>query len=413
MIKERFSSWLLTLRYLSIESFTAALSLCFLLVGAMLVPLGLITGLPFATTAVAMLREWADMARKRTTEFSGQRLSTSYPLITAQSYKGRFELLWSRTTRKDALWLLIHGVPLLAIGFFTIALPFAALNSLLIPLYWEPVSHFTEIANPYPVTSWAVAATMPLVAAVYAALAWWLIPVTGKMFSRSQAKLLDIGRATLLAERVTALTASKAAALEAHSSELRRIERDLHDGAQNKLVGVVMMLGMTMRSLETGGSNTLEHLRRAQDAATDALSTLRTMVHDIYPPVLDELGLDGALAAVAVRSACPCTLHISQLQRSPAAIEAAAYFVVAEAVTNTNKYGSATRLDVSLELEIVDNVDCLVLIVEDDGVGGAVERPAGGLAGIRRRVETFEGTMTLTSPHGGPTTIKAVLPCGW
>ncbi|MGP9504224.1 sensor histidine kinase [Specibacter sp. AOP5-B1-6] len=413
MRKLRPRRWMRALRYLVIESVAAAASLCFVVAGLVLLPLGLITGLPFAPAAVALLRRWADLARKRTSSFSGRQLVISYPPITAGSYKERILLLRSRATRKDALWLLAHGIALLSLGFAAIGLPLAAVNSLLIPLYWEPLSKYATVANPYPVVSWQDAATMPVVAAVYALLSWWLVPAAARLFSWSQTKLLNIGRATLLAARVTALTASRAAALEAHSSELRRIERDLHDGAQNKLVSVVMMLGMAMRSVETGGSNTSEHLRRAQDAATDALSNLRTMVHDIYPPILDELGLEGALAAVAVRSGCPCTLHVSHLPRSPAAVEAAAYFVVAEAVTNANKHGSATRLDLSATFEVVGLVDCLVLTVQDDGVGGAVERPAGGLAGIRRRVEAFEGTMAVSSPVGGPTMIRTVLPCAW
>jgi signal transduction histidine kinase len=131
-------------------------------------------------------------------------------------------------------------------------------------------------------------------------------------------------------------------------------------------------------------------------------------VHDIYPPILDELGLEGALASLAGRSVVPCTLEATAIGRVPAAVESASYFVVAEALTNVNKYSEATTATVRVERE----GELLLIAVEDDGVGGAVERLGGGLAGIRRRIEAFEGTMELTSPAGGPTILRTELPCG-
>jgi signal transduction histidine kinase len=230
--------------------------------------------------------------------------------------------------------------------------------------------------------------------------------------------VLPPGRTGRLAVRVRALTASRAAALDAHGAELRRIERDLHDGAQNRLVSVVMMLGIAERSLETNPADALPQLRRAQEAATDALAGLRTMVHDIYPPILDELGLEGALSALAGRSAVPCSLETDALRRMPTAVESATYFVVAEALTNVNKYSGANRATVSVRygparLSDASSVERLVITIEDDGRGGATERLGGGIAGIRRRVEAFEGTMQLTSPAGGPTTMRVELPCEW
>lgn len=168
-----------------------------------------------------------------------------------------------------------------------------------------------------------------------------------------------------------------------------------------------MMLGIAERAQETGG-DVLEPLRRAQDAATDALAGLRRTVHDIYPPILDELGLEGALTSLAGRSVVPCTIEADEVGRVPAAVESASYFVVAEALTNVSKYSEATRAAV----RVVREGEILRITVEDDGVGGAVERPGGGVAGIRRRIEAFEGALELTSPVGGPTILRAELPCG-
>ncbi|OZB83264.1 histidine kinase, partial [Microbacterium sp. 13-71-7] len=182
----------------------------------------------------------------------------------------------------------------------------------------------------------------------------------------------------------------------------------LHDGAQNRLVSVVMMLGIAERSLQGEGAQTVEQLRRAQEAATEALSALRRTVHDIYPPILDELGLEGALASLAGRSAVPCTLEAVGVGRVPAAVESATYFIVAEALSNVSKHSAANRAAVRVRRRH----DVLEVAVEDDGVGGAVERPGGGYAGIRKRLEAFEGAMTLTSPPGGPTVLRTELPCG-
>ena len=229
-----------------------------------------------------------------------------------------------------------------------------------------------------------------------------------RLLSWVSARLLATPKKSRLAARVDALTLSRAAALDAHGAELRRIERDLHDGAQNRLVNVVMMLGIAERALETDPDGVLEPLRRAQDAATDALEGLRRTVHDIYPPILDELGLEGALASLAGRSVVPCTIEAVAVGRVPAAVESASYFVVAEALTNVNKYSQATQAQV----RVIREGERLIITVQDDGVGGAQARTGGGLAGIRRRVEAFEGSCTLTSPVGGPTILRTELPCG-
>ncbi|WFR74688.1 histidine kinase [Prescottella defluvii] len=254
---------------------------------------------------------------------------------------------------------------------------------------------------------------MPLVALAYAALGWWLIPLMARGVAGITSRLLAPRRETELSERVSALTASRAAALDAHAAELRRIERDLHDGAQNRLVAVVMMLGLAERSLRVAPEQALPQLLRAQDAASDALSELRTLVHDIYPPVLDELGLGGAVSALAGRSAVPCVLDVDRLRRAPAAVEAAAYFVIAEALTNVAKHSGAERVQVTIATRDDERGATMLIDIVDDGVGGAVESAGSGLAGIRRRVAAFEGTMTIHSPLGGPTRLEVQLPCGF
>lgn len=136
-------------------------------------------------------------------------------------------------------------------------------------------------------------------------------------------------------------------------------------------------------------------------------------MHHIYSPTLDELGLESALSAVAGRSVAPCILAASGLERVPTAVESATYFVVVEALTHVNKYSVASRLSVSIVSDHSTQIQRLLVAVEGNGNGGAIERPGGGIAGIRRRVEAYEGKLMLASPAGGPTIMRVELPCGW
>jgi len=413
--KERLRRWWAAYLVVLTEALAGFVSLGLLMLGLVLSPLMLFTGgWLIAPRYVALLRWWAAHARTRVGRYADRPVNVHYPPIPDRlSVEGRLGLVFDRSTGRDVRWLAAHGVVGTVVALVGAALPIAALNTLLIPGYWYLLPAESPVGSLYPVTSWGLAATMPLLALGYAAISWWLIPAMARGITRAQEILLTPSRTAHLAERVTALTASRAAALSAHSAELRRIERDLHDGAQNRLVSVVMMLGIAERALETNPATALPLVRRAQDAATDALAGLRTTVHDIYPPILDELGLEGALSAVAGRSAIPCVLDVGGLHRVPTAVESATYFVVAELLTNATKHSGAEQVRVRVESDFSAVVDRLLIVVADDGHGGAVERPAGGLAGIRRRVEAFEGTMRLTSPVGGPTTIEVELPCGW
>jgi len=415
MSRDRLLRWWRALRYLIVELGAGFASLGFIIIGLAMTPLLIFSGgWLIAPLIVRPLRWWAGLARERNSRHRGGSIQSAYiPLPTSPSMESSLRVTFSRSTGRDLLWLLGHGLITPVVTLLTIAVPLSVVNSLLVPAYWYLAPAGDPISSPYPVTSWAAAAWMPLVALGYALIAWWLVPGIAFGLRWVQVAALTPGKKARLSERVTALTASRAAALDAHSAELRRIERDLHDGAQNRLVSVVMMLGMAERSLENHTDGALPQLRRAQEAATDALAGLRTMVHDIYPPCLDELGLEGSLSAVAGSSGVPCTLEVSGLHRMPAAVESAAYFVVAEAVTNVNKYSAATRVNVSVTCDSSDPEDMLHIVIEDDGRGGAVERPGGGIAGIRRRVEAFEGTVQLTSPVGGPTVMRVELPCGW
>jgi signal transduction histidine kinase len=235
-----------------------------------------------------------------------------------------------------------------------------------------------------------------------------LVPAMAQVQGRPGRQLLSAGPDTDLSLRIAELTATRAAALDAHATELRRIERSLHDGTQNRLVTVTVLLGAARRKVARDPAGAGELLERAQSAAEQALAELRSVSRSILPPVLDDRGLAGALSGLAAECAVPCRTDVDVPQRCPASVEATAYFVVAEALTNIAKHSGAEHASVTVR----GRGGRLHLRVEDDGRGGADEDGGSGLTGIRRRVAAHDGTLRLTSPPGGPTTLEVDLPCG-
>jgi signal transduction histidine kinase len=219
-----------------------------------------------------------------------------------------------------------------------------------------------------------------------------------------------------LSERVEQLTQTRAGAIAAHSAELRRIERDLHDGAQARLVSLSMRIGLAKRAYDRDPQAAWRLLGEAQEHAEEALAELRQVVRGIHPPILTDRGLAGAVRALAASSGLEVAVRADDFDggpRAPAAVEAAAYFVVAEALTNAARHSGSSRAEVSLT-----RADTGVrVVVRDEGKGGAEftgnDAGATGLVGMRRRVAALDGTFTLTSPAGGPTVIEAELPCAW
>jgi signal transduction histidine kinase len=209
-----------------------------------------------------------------------------------------------------------------------------------------------------------------------------------------------------LEERIRVLETTRAGAVDVQETELRRIERDLHDGAQARLVALGMNLGMAEQKLEADPDAARDLVAEARVGIEEALRELRDLARGIHPPVLTDRGLEAAISSLAHTSAVPVSVSADVPERPPAAVETAAYFVVAEAMANAAKHAGATRIEVRL----VRLPSTLVVEVSDDGRGGA--DPSGsGLTGLRRRVEALDGTLTLTSPSGGGTTLRAELPC--
>ena len=203
--------------------------------------------------------------------------------------------------------------------------------------------------------------------------------------------------------------AGRTSAVAADATHRRRIERDLHDGAQARLVGLAVDLGRARERLE-GGADTAEAtelVRAAHEEAKIALSEVRDLARGIHPAILADRGLDPALSSLAARVPVPVDLSVRLQEPVPVEVEAAAYFVVSEALANAARHAGATRIAV----DVGRQGDSVVIEVRDDGSGGAKATAGSGLAGLRERVAALGGVLVVDSPAGGPTIVKAVIPC--
>jgi signal transduction histidine kinase len=312
--------------------------------------------------------------------------------------------------RRDLDWVLVHGTFGIAVSLVGLTLPVNGVQDVTYPLWWRLLSPTDPAPN---LVFWSVRDTsdalkVALLGLVLAVVFVVLAPGLARLQAWPGRRLLAPTADTDLSLRVAQLSATRAAALDAHATELRRIERSLHDGTQNRLVAVTVLLGATRRALTRDPSGADAMLERAQDAAEQALAELRTVVRGILPPVLADRGLAGALAGLAADCSVPCRIDVDVPGRCAASVEATTYFVVAEALTNIAKHSQARHATVTVRRQGA----ALSLRVQDDGVGGAEEHEGSGLTGIRRRIEAHDGRLALTSPPGGPTTLQVELPCG-
>ncbi|WP_432955938.1 sensor histidine kinase [Micromonospora haikouensis] len=355
--------------------------------------------------ALRVVRSVADRERLRLSRWGPEILSP--PPASGRALAG----LRDPAVRRELVWLPVHASFGLAMGLLGLTLPLTALQSLTFPFWHRLVP--PEAGGP-GLVSWRIdgladAIGVSLLGAALMAVLFG----AGLWLARLQAwpglLLLSPVAGTDLSLRVAQLTATRAAALDAHAAELRRIERSLHDGTQNRLVAVTVLLGAAGRALARDPAAGRELVERAQLAAEQALGELRTVVRSILPPVLDDRGLVGALDGLVAGCALPCRLDVHLPSRCAVSVEATAYFVVAEALTNAVRHSGATSVAVSVTMDVENRR--LRLTVSDDGCGGADEDGGSGLAGIRRRIEAYDGKFLLTSPPGGPTTMDVELPC--
>jgi signal transduction histidine kinase len=230
-----------------------------------------------------------------------------------------------------------------------------------------------------------------------------------RLDTRAAQVLLGPSRVAALEHRVETLTESRAGVVDAADAERRRIERDLHDGAQQRLVSLAMNLGLARAELSDLPEGARQVIAEAHDEAKEALAELRHLVRGLHPVILEDRGLDAALSGLAARSPVPVRLRVDVAERVPPAVEAVAYFMVSEALANVAKHSGASHAEVDARRD----GGVLQVSVTDDGTGGADPSRGTGLGGLAQRIRSVDGTLSISSPAGGPTVLTAELPCAW
>jgi signal transduction histidine kinase len=361
-------------------------------------------GLLLAPVALRALHTLADRERTRLSRWGAEVISPG-PRPTRLRMAAA-----DPTTRKELRWLSGHATLGLLLGSIGLLLPLSAVRDVSFPLWWwlVPDGQATPTLALWTVRSWPSAFAVLLLGLGWLAISIGFLPGMARLQARGGGRWLPPGAGVDLSLRIAELTATRAGALDAHAAELRRIERSLHDGTQNRLVAVTVLLGAARRMVARDPAGADAVLEKAQSAAEQALAELRAVARGILPPVLVDRGLAGALDGLAATCPVPCRVDVELPDRCAASVEASAYFVVAEALTNIARHSRARQATVTVR----SRNERLYLRIDDDGDGGADEGGGSGLIGIRRRVEAHDGTVALASPSGGPTTLTVDLPCG-
>lgn len=317
-------------------------------------------------------------------------------------------------------WLdLLYGIiifPFSVVAFaLTVALPVATLGAFAYPLWgwilrravgpenYQDLPQRLGVANTHTESS-----LFYLAAGLVLAFAVWPWAVRGCAQMRAHLARVLLTAVGEFQERIADLSESRAAAVSAEASALRRLERDIHDGPQQRLVHLAMELSRAQRQLGRDVGEAQETLDGAISATRETLDELRALSQGIAPPVLTDRGLPAALAALVSRSVIPVKLDTESQERFPTAVENVVYFVAAEALTNIAKHSNADSGDVRLSRR----GNRLVLTVGDNGMGGAHTAKGSGLAGLAERVKAVEGEFVVESPAGGPTVVALEVPCG-
>ena len=307
-------------------------------------------------------------------------------------------------TSRDYIWLAVNSTAGIALATIPGILLTHGIQAVAYTYTWRFTTSFYAL---HPVTTQNGAWSALITGTLFLTLAYLLTPAALHAYTRLNRRLLAPTEHARLAARVAHLASTRAHTIDAQASEVRRIERDLHDGAQARLVALGMSLGMAEEMLTDNPQAAHRLLTEARESTRQALTELSDLVRGIHPPVLVERGIDGAVRALAVTHQIPVTVDIDLPGRPPDPVESAAYFAVAELLTNTAKHAHATRAWVRIN----HGRDRMVLTVGDNGRGGLDPDAGTGLSGIRRRLSAFDGTMNCLSPRGGPTIITMELPC--
>jgi signal transduction histidine kinase len=409
------------LAYLTLGLASGIFAITWFFIGPALSVMLIITliGIPKLYGDLWITRWWCDGERLRGA-LVGVPMERSRRLWPGDGFLQRLRsALTDPMTWREMVWLILMfgigtGCFIAGVTAFSIGLGFLTL-----PVWGWAIPDGVDVGVTHLDALWQMIAFAVLVGPPAAVAAAWVVRGTALV----QAKLAQVLLAGDEQERIEELTVSRAGAVDAAAVELRRIERDLHDGAQARLVALAMEIGMAREQIERDPQAAAALLAGAHEDAKTALAELRDLARGIHPAILTDRGLDAAVSALAARCPVPCTVAIELDRRLPAAVESAAYFTVAEALANVAKHSGASRC------EIAGTIDAgwLVIEVRDDGVGGVDERAGSGIHGLRGRVEALDGRLRVTDRGGagavavgasGPeapgrgTILHVELPCG-
>jgi signal transduction histidine kinase len=364
---------------------------------------------PFAGVAVSLflllpallaMRRLANQTRRLAGAWCGVPIAEPYrPLPGDGKLSRRARLGWLLTdpaTWRDVAWTTVN-----AGAGWLLAAPVALVAYGLIGLAADRVVPQIALSPPGLLKN-TPAALLPAGVAL-AALGLLAAPWLLRGYGRAARFLLAPTRQA----EIERLAEARSQAVAAAAAERRRIERDLHDGLQPRLVSLAVDLGIAEARFGKDPDSSRLLLARAHRDAKTAIEELRSLVRGIHPSVLDGRGLDAALSALVASCPVPVSLHVDLPHRPDPILEAAAYYVAAEAITNVAKHASARSAVVTVGVAAAS----LRVVVEDDGSGGARLEPGGGLAGLAARIRSLDGTFTVSSPPGGPTRVEAVIPC--
>ncbi|MFI0374149.1 sensor histidine kinase [Actinomadura sp. 1N219] len=372
------------------------------------IPLGV--GVVLTPVVIQAIRGIANQQRLWAAEWSGVEIGVPYRPEPPGGLGPFARLKWlfsDPATWRDLLWTFLNVPIALVLGILAGLLSLYGLEGVLVAPWLAQITTYGW--GPFwPLDDYGV---FGIVATVFLGAVMLVVSVpVGPLFLKAHAlfcqSLLAPTRAALT-ERVQRLTETRLETVDASAAELRRIERDLHDGAQARLVALSMNIGLAEEMMKHDPETAQQLLAEARAASGTALTELRDLVRGIHPPVLAERGLDGAVRALALGLPLPVDVHADLPGRADAPVESAAYFAVAEMFANVVKHSGARRA----WLQIEHSDDRLLMIVGDDGVGGADPALGSGMRGIERRLAAFDGTMAVTSPPGGPTVVTMELPC--
>ncbi len=364
--------------------------------------------LPLVT---ALIRARADLARRLAAGF-GVPISRPYRPRPENAVPGGWKrykwIVTDPATWRDFAWLLPGAVIGLVLGALSLVIPLYGIEGIvLLPLWLYLGTDWYGYGLIWPIESVGEGFLSLPQGALILAIGIAAAPHLRRFDALFAHVLLGPTRNAELRLRVAQLTVTRADTVDAQAAELRRIERDLHDGAQARLVSLGMTIGLAEEMLSRDPESARKLLAEAREVSSTALVELRHLVRGIHPPVLAERGLDGAVRALALNLRIPTNVDSDVTGRLATPVESAAYFAVAEALSNVVVHSGATFAFVTMKRD----GDLLRMEVGDDGRGGADPSRGTGLRGIERRLAAFDGTMSLSSPPGGPTIVTMELPC--